>query len=83
LSDSLNLINPVHFVTRALDDEYPAINCIGLCHEVNHGREYLAELANEHVDCVEDATAAEVSSNVKGINHFTWTDEARIDGVDC
>ena len=75
-----NFTNPVHFVTRALYDEFPEINAVGLCHEVGHAREYLATLASEHLDV--EATADDVTVNVKGINHFTWVDEARCKGVD-
>ena len=75
-----NFTNPVHFVTRALYDEFPGINAVGMCHEVLHGRDRLADLAAEHLDM--DAERSDVSVNVKGINHFTWIDEAHCDGVD-
>lgn len=75
-----NFTNPVHFVTRALYDEYPDINAVGLCHEVGHARDYLSSLAREHLDI--DASSDDVTLNVKGINHFTWVDEARCKGVD-
>jgi len=75
-----NFTNPVHFVTRALYDEYPDINAVGLCHEVLGTREHLAALATEHLDM--DASRADVDVNVKGINHYTWVDEATCKGVD-
>ncbi len=75
-----NFTNPVHFVTRALYDEYPDINAVGLCHEVLWGRRHLARLASEHYDV--DASLEDVTVNVKGINHFTWVDEAQVDGID-
>ena len=75
-----NFTNPVHFVTRALYEEYPDINAVGMCHEVVHAREHLAELAREHLDVA--AERADISVNVKGINHFTWIDEAYCDGED-
>ena len=75
-----NYTNPVHFVTRALYDEYPDINALGLCHEVLGTRYHLARLAREELDM--DAEREDVSVNVKGINHFTWVDEARCKGVD-
>jgi alpha-galactosidase len=76
----LNFTNPVHALTRALYDEYPGINAIGLCHEVLWTRAYLADLAAEFHDVA--GSRANVSVNVKGINHFTWIDEARYDGID-
>ena len=75
-----NFTNPVHFVTRALYDEFPDINAVGLCHEVMGTRFYLAELAEEYLDM--DATHEDINVNVKGINHFTWVDEVHCKGVD-
>lgn len=75
-----NYTNPVHFVTRALYDEYPDINALGLCHEVLGTRHRLARYAREQLDM--DADRSDISVNVKGINHFTWVDEARCKGVD-
>lgn len=75
-----NYTNPVTFATRALYDEYPDVNAIGLCHEVLGTRSRLAHYAREHLDV--DASREDVSVNVKGINHFTWVDEARCNGVD-
>jgi alpha-galactosidase len=75
-----NFTNPVHFVTRALHDEFPGINAVGLCHEVHGTRSHLADLAADQYGVSADRT--DVSVNVKGINHFTWIDEARCDGVD-
>jgi len=75
-----NFTNPVHFVTRALYDEFPDINAVGLCHEVLGTRDHLASLAAEHLDI--DANREDVAVNVKGINHFTWVDEATCKGRD-
>lgn len=75
-----NVTNPVHFVTRALYDEYPDINAIGLCHEVMGIRSSLASLASDQLDV--EATREDITCNVKGSNHFTWIDEARCQGVD-
>ncbi|OVE84703.1 family 4 glycosyl hydrolase [Natronolimnobius baerhuensis] len=75
-----NYTNPVHFVTRALYDEFPEINALGLCHEVLGTRHRLARYAREELDM--DAERSDISVNVKGINHFTWVDEARCKGVD-
>ena len=75
-----NYTNPVTFVTRAMYDEYPEINALGLCHEVLGTRHRLAHYAEEYLDM--DAERDDVSVNVKGINHFTWVDEARCKGVD-
>ena len=75
-----NYTNPVHFVTRALYDEYPDINALGLCHEVLATRDHIAQFVREHRDT--DVDRSDISLNVKGINHFTWTDEVRCNGED-
>ncbi|WEL16945.1 Alpha-galactosidase, glycosyl hydrolase family 4 [Halorhabdus sp. SVX81] len=75
-----NFTNPVHFVTRALYDEYPDINAVGFCHEVLWTRHHLAKIVEEELD--EEAERSDISINVKGINHFTWIDEARYKGRD-
>lgn len=75
-----NFTNPVHFITRALYDEYPEINAVGLCHEVMGTRFHLAHLAETHLGV--NATHEDITLNVKGINHFTWVDEAYCKGID-
>ena len=77
---AFNFTNPVHFVTRALYDEYPGINAVGLCHEVLGTRSHLASMAEEAFGI--EADRRDVTVNVKGINHFTWVDEARCRGRD-
>ncbi len=75
-----NFTNPVHFVTRALYDEFPDIKALGLCHEVSGTRSHLASIAERELGV--SATREDIEVNVKGINHFTWIDEARYRGHD-
>ncbi len=75
-----NFTNPVHFVTRALYDEYPDINAVGLCHEVLKMYPFFAELATEELGM--DADPEDVTINPKGINHFTFIDEVHVNGED-
>lgn len=77
----LNYTNPVTFVTRTLYEEFPDINAIGLCHEVAHTRDFLASLVGKYHD-IEPPSREEIHVNVKGINHFTWIDEASWKGED-
>jgi alpha-galactosidase len=77
----LNYTNPMTFATRALYDEFPDINAIGLCHEVFHAQEHLAELVETYYD-VDKPDRDEIDVNVKGVNHFTWVDEAYWNGID-
>jgi alpha-galactosidase/6-phospho-beta-glucosidase family protein len=75
-----NYTNTMTVCTRTLYEEYPDINAMGLCHEVYSTQEYLAEIASEYWDV--EASDHEVDVNVKGVNHFTFVDEARWRGRD-
>ncbi|WP_408960258.1 glycoside hydrolase family 4 [Natrinema sp. 74] len=78
----INYTNPMTVCTRTLYEEYPDINAIGLCHEVFETQRLLADIAERYVDDAADVTADEIDVNVKGINHFTWADEAHWHGHD-
>lgn len=77
----LNYTNPMTVCTRTLYEEFPEINAIGLCHEVLHVQDYLADLVETHYD-ISEVNGEDIDVNVKGINHFTWVDEARWQGKD-
>ncbi len=78
----INYTNPMTVCTRTLYEEYPDIKAIGLCHEVFKFQEQFADIAERYVDEAENVDREEVRVNVKGINHFTWIDEARWRGYD-
>jgi len=78
----INYTNPMTTCTRALYEAYPDINAIGLCHEVFHVQEMLAEVAERYVEGADDVDRDDIAVNVKGVNHFTWIDEARWNGRD-
>ena len=71
----LNYTNPMTVCTRTLYEEYPDINVLGLCHEVFHAQEHLASLIERYRDA-DQPPRREINVNVKGVNHFTWIDEA-------
>lgn len=71
----INYTNPMAICTRTLYAEYPDINAIGLCHEIFKIQELFANLVEKHLD-IENVSNKEINVNVKGINHFTWIDEA-------
>jgi alpha-galactosidase/6-phospho-beta-glucosidase family protein len=71
----LNYTNPMTVCTRTLYEEYPDINAIGLCHEVHSSQRLLADIAEKHLNR-ENVAREEIDVTVKGINHFTWIDEA-------
>jgi alpha-galactosidase len=75
-----NYTNTMTVCTRTLYEEYPEINAVGLCHEVYSTQEFLADLASDYWDVA--ASREEVDVNVKGVNHFTFVDEARWRGRD-
>ncbi|MFC4440344.1 MULTISPECIES: family 4 glycosyl hydrolase [Natrialbaceae] len=77
----LNYTNPLTMATRALYEAFPDIKAIGLCHEVFHAQDMLADLVAKYYD-VERPDRDEIDINVKGINHYTWVDEARWRGID-
>ncbi len=77
-----NYTNPMTVCTRTLYEEYPDINAIGLCHEVFKAQELFAEMAETYVEGAENVGRDEIDVNVKGVNHFTFVDEARWNGHD-
>ncbi|AHG01365.1 glycoside hydrolase family 4 (plasmid) [Halostagnicola larsenii XH-48] len=78
----INYTNPMTVCTRALYEEYPDINAIGLCHEVFAIQRMLADVAETYVDEADDVAGEEINVNVKGINHFTWIDDVHWNGHD-
>ena len=78
----VNYTNPMTVCTRTLYEEFPDINAIGLCHEVFGTQRLLADITETYVDEAEDVSASEIDVNVKGVNHFTWIDEAYWHGHD-
>ncbi|GAA0237437.1 glycoside hydrolase family 4 [Haladaptatus pallidirubidus] len=77
----LNYTNPMTWATRALYEAFPEINALGLCHEVFHAQDMLADLVGRYFD-EGRPNRDEIDMNVKGINHFTWVDEAYWRGID-
>ncbi len=77
----LNYTNPMTVCVRALYEAFPDINAIGCCHEVFHTQEHFGELVAEYMD-EPQPPRTEIDVNVKGINHFTWIDEATWRGHD-
>jgi alpha-galactosidase len=71
----INYTNPMTVITRTLYEEYPDINAVGLCHEVFKVQDLFADLVEEHRDA-ESVAREDIEVNVKGINHFTWVDDA-------
>jgi alpha-galactosidase len=77
----LNYTNPMTVCVRALYEAYPEINAFGCCHEVFHTQEHFAKLVERYMD-EPQPPRSEIDVNVKGINHFTWIDDATWNGHD-
>lgn len=77
----INYTNPMTLCTRTLYEEFPEIKVMGCCHEVFNTQHKLASLVSEYYD-TEEPARDEIEINVKGVNHFTWIDEARWRGRD-
>jgi len=80
----LNYTNPMTVCTRTLYEEFPDIQAVGLCHEVLHVKDDLAEYVEKHRDIGngQSISGDDLRVNVKGINHFTWIDDVRFRGED-
>ncbi|WEL21531.1 glycoside hydrolase family 4 [Halorhabdus sp. BNX81] len=80
----LNYTNPMTVCTRTLYEEFPDIQAVGLCHEVLHVKDDLAEYVEKHRNLGEGQSVSgdDLRVNVKGINHFTWIDDVRFRSED-
>lgn len=77
----INYTNPMTVCTRTLYEAFPGIKAFGCCHEVFGTQVLLAEALKE-MEGIEGIERHEIAVNVKGINHFTWLDQASYQGRD-
>ncbi|WP_375450232.1 alpha-glucosidase/alpha-galactosidase [uncultured Devosia sp.] len=71
----LNYTNPMSIVTWAVYKAYPKIKSVGLCHNVQHTAENLADYLGVEMD--------RLSFDCAGINHMTWFLRLEVDGKDA
>ena len=76
-----NLTNPMSVLTGTLYATFPGIRAWGECHEVTKLRSLAAWLGNRRRPG-HGYTHRDVQVNVLGINHFTFVDAIRLDGMD-
>lgn len=76
-----NLTNPMSALTGAMYAAFPGIRAWGSCHEVVKLRHIVAWLANRRAGAIRHGFR-DVAVNVLGINHFTFVDQAVVDGRD-
>jgi alpha-galactosidase len=73
----LNYTNPMSICTRTLYQVFPGIKAFGCCHEVFGTQRLLAHII-VHAGLAEKGSIQRdaITTNVVGINHFTWIDQA-------
>lgn len=71
----INYTNPMSICVGALYAVFPEIKAFGCCHEV-FGAQRLLLMALKEIEGIEEADRHNLTTNVLGINHFTWIDEA-------
>lgn len=77
----INFTNPMTLCTRVLYDVYPEIKAFGCCHEVFGTQSFLADVVME-ITGEKDIKRQEITTDVQGINHFTWFTKAECRGMD-
>ena len=77
----INLTNPMTILCKTLFDVFPGIKAFGCCHEVFHAEDFLCCVVKEQLG-VPRPDRHELTVEASGINHFTWTTEARWQDVD-
>lgn len=70
----INYTNPMTLCTRALYAVFPEIKAFGCCHEVFGTQKLLAAMLADLA--IATVRREEIKTNVLGINHFTWIDQA-------
>lgn len=77
----INYTNPMTLCTRILYEVFPGIKAFGCCHEIFGTQRILANIFNRAQNAVKIGQH-DVKTNVLGINHFTWIDQAYYRNID-
>lgn len=77
----INFTNPMSICVKTLYDTFPEIKAFGCCHEVFHTQDFLCCVLNEILG-IKKPHRKEISTDVSGINHFTWITKAQYKDVD-
>jgi alpha-galactosidase len=79
----INYNNPMSICTKTLYAEFPEIKAFGCCHEVFNTQQLLIKVLEEAgIAAPGSVKREEISTNVLGINHFTWFDKASYKNID-
>ena len=76
----INYTNPMTVCVQTLYTIFPEIKAVGCCHEVFDIQNVMVKILDMKLGI--KAEREEIVLNVKGINHFTWIDEASYKDVD-
>lgn len=76
----LNFTNPMNLCVKTLYDVFPKIKAFGCCHEVFHTQEFLCRVLEKEKGI--KASRRDISTDVAGINHFTWISKASYQNID-
>lgn len=75
-----NFTNPMSICTKTLYDVFPEIKAFGCCHEVFHTQDFLCDVLKEQTGI--ETTRDTLSTDVSGINHFTWITSAKYKNIE-
>jgi alpha-galactosidase/6-phospho-beta-glucosidase family protein len=76
----INYTNPMTLCTRTLYEVFPKIKAFGCCHEVFGTQKLLAAMLVDQ-QIASSVRREEIKTNVLGINHFTWINQAYYQGM--
>jgi alpha-galactosidase len=73
----LNYTNPMSLCTRTLYKVFPEVKAFGCCHEV-FGTQHLLRkiIVDQGLAAEGEIKRRDITTNVLGVNHFTWIDRA-------
>ncbi len=76
----INFTNPMTLCVRALYKAFPKIKAFGCCHEVFGVAKLFVDVVKQKLG--KEVEREDIKLNVLGVNHFTWIDQAKYQGVD-
>ena len=77
----INYTNPMSLCVKTLYDTYPEIKAFGCCHEVFNTQDVLVKILEKELE-IKKIKREEITTNVMGINHFTWFSSASYKDID-
>ncbi len=78
----INYTNPMTLCVAYMYEVFPEIKCFGCCHEVFGTQKVLAYGVGRYLEEGREVSREVIKTNVIGINHFTWINQATYLGED-